>query len=140
VTLEEIENASSFVENLEELQLPSQLVAVLADPLLQKLLLLRPEEEALRRVHYWVLNILQDIRCGEADGGTIGEVLGLLYEYVVVVQVRVSRKRSARLSADKLNLGNATISSQLPRGFFARLEWPRRKRGSFGPPLLLPSG
>ena len=75
------------MKNLENIQLPNQLVAVLADPLLQKLLLLMPEEDAFRRIQNWVLNILQDIKSGEADASTISEVLGLLYEYVVVVQV-----------------------------------------------------
>ena len=75
------------MQNLENIQLPNQLVAVLADPLLQKLLLLKPEEDTFRRIHNWVLNILQDIKSGEADAGTTSEVLGLLYEYVIVVQV-----------------------------------------------------
>lgn len=67
--------------------LPSQLVAVIADPLLQKLLLLRPDEEAFVRVNNWMMAVLQDIRSGEADSSTISDVLGLLREYVVVSKV-----------------------------------------------------
>lgn len=68
--------------------LPSQLVAVIADPLLQKLPLLRPDEEAYVRVNNWMMAVLQDIRSGEADASTINDVLGLLHEYVVVSKVR----------------------------------------------------
>lgn len=71
--------------------LPSQLVAVIADPLLQKLLLLRPDEEAYVRVNNWMMAVLQDIRSGEADASTISDVLGLLHEYVVVSKVRGDR-------------------------------------------------
>ena len=67
--------------------LPSQLVAVIADPLLQKLLLLRPDEEAHVRVSNWMTAVLQDIRSGEADAHTTSDVLGLLHEYVVVSKV-----------------------------------------------------
>jgi centromere protein I len=68
--------------------LPSQLVAVLADPLLQKFLLLRPDEEAYTRIHNWITAVLQDIRTGDADSSTISEVLGVLREYVTVTKVR----------------------------------------------------
>lgn len=67
--------------------LPSQLVAVIADPLMQKLLLLRPDEEAYVRVNNWMMAVLQDIRSGEADALTISEVFGLLHEYVVASKV-----------------------------------------------------
>ena len=42
ITLEEVQNARDFVKKLDRLELPSQLAAVLEDPLLQKLLALRP--------------------------------------------------------------------------------------------------
>ncbi|PKS05333.1 hypothetical protein jhhlp_008707 [Lomentospora prolificans] len=84
VTLEEINNATMFVKNLENIMLPSQLVAVLADPLLQKFLLLRPDEEAYTRINNWLSAALQDIRTGDADSKTIADVLGVLYEYVTL--------------------------------------------------------
>lgn len=88
VTLEEIDNATAFVKNMENIMLPSQLVAVIADPLLQKLLLQRPDEEAHVRVSNWMTAVLQDIRSGEVDAHTTSDVLGLLHEYVVVSNVR----------------------------------------------------
>lgn len=87
MTLEEIDSAASFVKNIENIMLPSQLVAVIADPLLQKLLLLRPDEVAYSRVNNWMTAMLQDIRSGEADSQTISDVLDLLHEYVVVSKV-----------------------------------------------------
>lgn len=77
--------------------LPSQLVAVIADPLLQKLLLLRPDEEAYVRVNNWMMAVLQDIRSGEADAHTVSEVLGLLQEYVIVSRVCEYASCSERL-------------------------------------------
>lgn len=89
MTLEEINNATMFVKNLENIMLPSQLVAVLADPLLQKFLLLRPDEEAYTRINNWLSAALQDIRTGDADSKTIADVLGVLYEYVTLSKVRI---------------------------------------------------
>ena len=42
VTLEDVRNVDDFISKLDRLELPSQLGAVLDDPLLQKLLMLRP--------------------------------------------------------------------------------------------------
>lgn len=79
------------MKNIENIMLPSQLVAVIADPLLQKLLLLRPDEEAFVRVNNWMMAVLQDIRSGEADAHTISEVLGLLREYVAISKVGANK-------------------------------------------------
>ncbi|ATY65075.1 Mis6 domain-containing [Cordyceps militaris] len=75
VTLEEIENVQSFVEKIDKLELPNQLVAVLADPLLQKLLLLRPSAESFLRVANWLTSALQDVRDGDADEATLWEIM-----------------------------------------------------------------
>ncbi|CAM1508376.1 Fc.00g052240.m01.CDS01 [Cosmosporella sp. VM-42] len=83
VTLEEIENASSFVQNIDKLELPNQLVAVLADPLLQKLLLLRPSDESQQRIANWLSSILQDVIDGETDQMTLFNVLDVLRDFVV---------------------------------------------------------
>ncbi|KND93965.1 Centromere protein I [Tolypocladium ophioglossoides CBS 100239] len=83
VTLEEIEGAASFVRHLDRLELPNQLVAVLADPLLQKLLLLRPAAEAHRRVANWLGAVLRDVLHGDADEGALWEVLEVVRDFVV---------------------------------------------------------
>ncbi|KAI2473805.1 Mis6-domain-containing protein [Annulohypoxylon bovei var. microspora] len=65
ITLEEIENVDGFVNNLERIELPNQLIAVLGDPLLQKLLTLKPHSEAHQRASSWLSSYGQDIMSGE---------------------------------------------------------------------------
>ncbi|OAA64506.1 mis6 domain containing protein [Niveomyces insectorum RCEF 264] len=76
VTLEEIDSADALVQNLEKIELPNQLVAVLADPLLQKLLLLRPAEDAFARVDHWLMACIASAASG--DGGRDSELMDLL--------------------------------------------------------------
>ncbi|KAH6611112.1 hypothetical protein Trco_001132 [Trichoderma cornu-damae] len=83
VTLEEVENVTSFVQNMDRIELPNQLVAVLADPLLQKLLLLRPNAEAYQRVANWLGSVLQNVLDGDADEATLWEVLDVVKDFVV---------------------------------------------------------
>ncbi|KAF4463237.1 hypothetical protein FALBO_9945 [Fusarium albosuccineum] len=83
VTLEEIENATGFVKNIDKLELPNQLVAVLADPLLQKLMLLRPSEESDQRIANWLNSVLQDVIDGDAEEATLFDILDILRDYVV---------------------------------------------------------
>ncbi|KAK7402838.1 hypothetical protein QQX98_011398 [Neonectria punicea] len=83
VTLEEIENTTSFVRNLEKIEMPNQLVAVLADPLLQKLVLLRPNDESDQRIANWLNSALQDVIDGDAEESMLFDVLDILREYVV---------------------------------------------------------
>ncbi|GJN75235.1 Mis6 domain-containing protein [Purpureocillium lilacinum] len=82
VTLEEVEGVDAFVRSLDRLELPNQLVAVLADPLLQKLLVLRPSAEADRRVANWLAGVLREVADGDADEETLWEVLEVVREYV----------------------------------------------------------
>lgn len=77
------------MQNLERLELPNQLVAVLADPLLQKLSVLRPAAESHRRVANWLGSVLRDFMDGDADEDTLWEVLEVTREYVVQTKVRL---------------------------------------------------
>ncbi|PWW80391.1 Mis6-domain-containing protein [Tuber magnatum] len=54
VTLEEVEDVGDFVKKLDKLELPNQLVAVLEDPLLQKLISLKPSDGASLRINNWL--------------------------------------------------------------------------------------
>ncbi|EHK50640.1 hypothetical protein TRIATDRAFT_288882 [Trichoderma atroviride IMI 206040] len=83
VTLEEVENITGFVQNIDRIELPNQLVAVLADPLLQKLLLLRPNAEAYQRAANWLNSVLQNVIDGDADEAVLWEVLDVVKEFVV---------------------------------------------------------
>jgi len=89
VTLEEIENAENLVLNLEKLALPNQLVAVLADPLLQKLLQLRPGEESSARVNNWIAACISDAASGDAAGGELLELLNVVHDYVSISKVQL---------------------------------------------------
>lgn len=82
VTLEEVENATQLAQSLDKLELPNQLVAVLADPLLQKLLLLRPSDEAYQRIANWLNGVLQDVMGGATDEGTLWEILDVVKDFV----------------------------------------------------------
>ncbi|GKU01728.1 unnamed protein product [Fusarium langsethiae] len=87
ITLEEIENAVGFVKSIEKLELPNQLVAVLADPLLQKLIVLRPSSESDQRISNWLNSALQDVQDGDADEATFFEILDIFRDYVVSTKV-----------------------------------------------------
>ncbi|KAG6004654.1 hypothetical protein E4U21_000878 [Claviceps maximensis] len=83
VTLEEVEDVSSFVSKMDKLELPNQLVAVLADPLLQKLLILRPNPESYQRISNWLSAVFQEVMSGDADEATLWEVLEVAREFVM---------------------------------------------------------
>ncbi|KAG6142237.1 hypothetical protein E4U28_002767 [Claviceps purpurea] len=83
VTLEEVEDVSSFVSKMDKLELPNQLVAVLADPLLQKLLILRPNPESYQRISNWLSAVFQEVMTGDSDEATLWEVLEVAREFVI---------------------------------------------------------
>jgi centromere protein I len=60
ITLEEIEDVHDFVQKLERIDPPNQLVAVLGDPLLQRLLQLRSSDEYEKRVNNWLYAFFED--------------------------------------------------------------------------------
>ncbi|KAG5916828.1 hypothetical protein E4U53_004266 [Claviceps sorghi] len=68
---------------MDKLELPNQLVAVLADPLLQKLLILRPDPESYQRISNWLGAVFQEVMSGDADEATLWEVLEVAREFVV---------------------------------------------------------
>ncbi|KAH6840854.1 Mis6-domain-containing protein [Chaetomium sp. MPI-CAGE-AT-0009] len=86
VTLEEIDNAESFVKKLEKIELPTQLVAVLADPLLQKFLLLRPSAEASSRISNWLMACLGDVASGDADPEIFLDMVDVIHDYAVATK------------------------------------------------------
>ncbi|KAG8163275.1 hypothetical protein KVR01_006572 [Diaporthe batatas] len=80
VTLEEIDSAESLAANLDKIELPDHLVAVLVDPLLQKFMILRPDLN-LRRASAWMDVQLAEILNGDADDRTVGDTLRVILEY-----------------------------------------------------------
>ncbi len=88
VTLEEIDSAAGLAQHLETLELPSQLVAVLADPLLQKLLLLRPADEATARVENWLAAcVVSAARGGGGGDDELMDLLEVVHDYVTSTRV-----------------------------------------------------
>ncbi|KAL2156854.1 hypothetical protein VTH06DRAFT_3060 [Thermothelomyces fergusii] len=87
VTLEEIDSAEALARNLEKVELPSQLVAVLADPLLQKLLFLRPDAEASSRISNWLMACLGDVASGDADSEIFLDMVEVIHDYVVATKM-----------------------------------------------------
>lgn len=78
------------MKNLEKIELPTQLVAVLADPLLQKFLLLRPDAEASSRITNWLMACLGDVASGDAGPGLLLDMLEVIHDYAVSTKVCVA--------------------------------------------------
>ncbi|KAK2029685.1 Mis6-domain-containing protein [Colletotrichum zoysiae] len=82
VTLEEIDSADRFAQSIEKIELPNQLAAVLADPLLQKFIALKNDRAASKRVVHWIDAVLEDVLNGNADEKLFRETMEVLADYV----------------------------------------------------------
>ncbi|KAH9221070.1 Mis6-domain-containing protein [Leptodontidium sp. 2 PMI_412] len=82
VTLEEIEDVYDFIQKLERIEPPNQLVAVINDPLLQKFLQLRSSESNSRRVDTWLMAFFEDqLQSSNAGERQILEMLESILGY-----------------------------------------------------------
>ncbi|KAI3551127.1 hypothetical protein CABS01_11405 [Colletotrichum abscissum] len=86
VTLEEIDSADRLAQTVEKIELPNQLAAVLADPLLQKFVALKKDDAASKRVVHWIDAVLEDVLNGHADDKSFAETMEMLEEYVARVK------------------------------------------------------
>ncbi|KAM0328515.1 hypothetical protein ACHAQA_004922 [Verticillium albo-atrum] len=86
VTLEEVDSADRLAQTLEKIELPNQLAAVLADPLLQKLVALRKDDVMSRRIVHWLDALLDDVVTGNADTKTFQDTMEVLEDYVSSVK------------------------------------------------------
>lgn len=77
VTLEEIESVEGFVNKLEKIDLPNQLVAVLNDPLLQKLLQLKRSDMISDRIDHWLMAFFDDQLADPSS--SVNETLDILH-------------------------------------------------------------
>ncbi len=89
MTLEEIEDVDKFVQNLDKIELPNQLVACLVDPLLQKLMQLRPDESNYQRASAWVASFSQDVLDGEVDDAHLRDMLEIIRDYAAHMKASV---------------------------------------------------
>lgn len=60
VTLEDIRSVDDFVDNLELIEPPSQIIAGLRDPLLQKYIILGISKDASQRLEFWLLRYFEE--------------------------------------------------------------------------------
>lgn len=75
------------MQNIEKIELPNQIAAVLADPLLQKFISLRKDPVTSRRVTHWIDALLEDVLSGNADSKTFVDATEVLEEYVSQIKV-----------------------------------------------------
>ncbi|KAF2865583.1 Mis6-domain-containing protein [Massariosphaeria phaeospora] len=75
VTLEEIDNVDDFVEKLDRIEPPGQMISLLHDPLLQKYIELRPTPTSVRRIDLWLSTCLDD-QYNAATSGTRSSTSG----------------------------------------------------------------
>ncbi|KAK2628629.1 hypothetical protein QTJ16_001732 [Diplocarpon rosae] len=88
VTLEEIEDVHEFVQKLERIEPPNQLVAVINDPLLQKFLQLRSSDNNSRRIDSWLLAFFDDqLQTPETGERSVLEMLSAVLGYTRQVKI-----------------------------------------------------
>lgn len=80
MTLEEIDSAETLASNLEKIELPDHIVAVLVDPLLQKFMMLKPDSD-FKRAASWMDVQMAEILNGDADHDTVTSTLNTIREY-----------------------------------------------------------
>ncbi|RYN75681.1 hypothetical protein AA0120_g11991 [Alternaria tenuissima] len=85
VTLEGIDGVDDFVEKLDRIEPPGQLVAVLTDPLLQKYIALKPSPINTARLRTWLAACLEEqfeeYRQGTGNAQQLSEILNGLLRY-----------------------------------------------------------
>lgn len=87
--MEEIEDVHDFVRRLEKIEPPNQLVAVIQDPLLQKLLQLRSSDVYAKRVDSWLMAFFEDqLETSDASETKILQMLKSIHGYTQYTKVR----------------------------------------------------
>jgi centromere protein I len=94
VTLEDIDSVEAFVEKLETIEPPSQLVSGLKDPLLQKYLMLNTSDESSRRLEFWLQHYFEEeiglLQEGFGLSPSLSELLSGLVGYTETTKVLIS--------------------------------------------------
>jgi centromere protein I len=85
VTLEGIDNVEDFVEKLDLIEPPGQMISYLTDPLLQKYVELKPEPIVSTRIDLWLSTCLEDLyegeRLGNSDPQYVQDMLDGLFKH-----------------------------------------------------------
>ena len=86
--MEEIEDVHDFVRQLEKIEPPNQLIAVIQDSLLQKFLQLRSSEVYGRRVDSWLTAFFEDqLEASDSSEAKILEMLKSIQGYTHYTKV-----------------------------------------------------
>lgn len=93
-SLEEIRDVGHFVEKIEKIKLPNQIISTLGDAMAQKYLHLTQSEAASHRLDEWLRSFLEDkleqIREGDEDEPeTLSYVLNFVEGYAAYTKVRL---------------------------------------------------
>ena len=79
---------TEFIQKLEKIELPNQLISVLGDPLLQNLLTLKSNDTIKRRIDNWLTAFFEDqLENGGYTGSTLLEMLAAIKEYASFTKV-----------------------------------------------------
>lgn len=79
VTLEEIANVDDFVDHMERIELPNQLISTFTDPLLRQYMKLNPSEIAWTRFEMWLSTLFDDeIETAKRQGPPSEDLLEVL--------------------------------------------------------------
>lgn len=79
---------NDFIQNLEKIELPNQLVAVIGDPLLQNLLQLKSNDTILLRIDNWLTAFFEDqLESGAHSESTLLDMLAAIKEYASFTKV-----------------------------------------------------
>ncbi|CAO2648421.1 Nn.00g076880.m01.CDS01 [Neocucurbitaria sp. VM-36] len=91
VTLEGIDNVEDFVEKLDRIEPPGQLISLLTDPLLQKYVDLKPSPMVSARLDLWLASCLEEQYeaelLGTGDPQYLTEVLNGLFKHAQCTKV-----------------------------------------------------
>lgn len=140
MTLEEIENVSGFIGRLEKIELPNQLVAIMGDPLLQKLLQLKSTDITRRRVDNWLMAFFEDqLENEENSEAPLLDMLASIREYIRFTKVSAQTTTTLRPIMLIVNEGASTCLRKISTLFARRLEWRYRTRGCSRPSFIYPN-
>jgi centromere protein I len=101
VTLEGIDNVDDFVEKLDRIEAPGQMISFLTDPLLQKYVELKPSPVTSARIDLWLSACLEDLyeaeRLGNGEPQYLKQILESLRIHTGSTKVRTEQDFGSRI-------------------------------------------
>jgi centromere protein I len=101
VTLEGIDNVDDFVEKLDRIEAPGQMISFLTDPLLQKYVELKPSPVTSARIDLWLSACLEDLyeaeRLGNGEPQYLKQILESLRIHASSTKVRTEQAFESRI-------------------------------------------